>query len=153
MLSRTLFRTNLTHLTASRAIFPTAVRSLSTTPAFQTKFIDPLPKDFVPSPTEQVPDVQTFLTKIGRNCSEYADKFESWEHFMSVTTHELKEKGVDSRPRRYILAWREKFKRGEELTEIKRGKKRWGGERKRDEVRAKHFGRLKAEARESAARK
>lgn len=32
---------------------------------------------------------------------------------------------------RYILAWREKFIKGEELQEIKRGKKSWGGERRR----------------------
>lgn len=46
---------------------------------------------------------------------------------------------------RYLLNWLEKYKRGDELMEFKRGKKSWGGERKRKEVRAKYFGRLRAE--------
>lgn len=37
---------------------------------------------------------------------------------------------------RYILASREKFLKGEELKEIKRGKKSWGGERRRKANRA-----------------
>jgi hypothetical protein len=37
---------------------------------------------------------------------------------------------------RYILAWREKFRKGEELMEFKRGKKSWGGERRRKAVKA-----------------
>lgn len=92
--------------------------------------------------------MQTFLTKIGRNMTEYADQFETWESLMTMSSYELKNKGIDTRPRRYLLQWREKFRRGEPLTEHVRGKKRWGGERKRTEVRAKHFGRLKAEERQ-----
>lgn len=53
------------------------------------------------------------------------------------------------------MAWREKFSKGEELKEIKRGKKSWGGERRRKATKAEfmakkyreeHHRRLKEEA-------
>lgn len=66
----------------------------------------------------------------------------------------MKQKGIETRTRRYILAWREKFVKGEELQEIKRGKKSWGGERRRKankaefvakEFRKAHRERMEAE--------
>lgn len=85
----------------------------------------------IPSPSESVPDVETFLTKIGRNAKEHVDVFESWEQLFTLSSEELKEKGIDTRLRRYFLAWRERFRKGEELREFKRGVKKHGGERKR----------------------
>lgn len=85
----------------------------------------------IPPPTQDVPNVETFLTKIGRNAVEHAENFESWEHLFTLSSADLKEKGIDTRLRRYILAWREKFRKGEELREFKRGVKKHGGERKR----------------------
>jgi hypothetical protein len=100
-------------------------------------------------PTAEIPDVQTFMKKIGRDASETTDHFESWEHFMTASSEYMKEKGIDTRLRRYIISQREKFRQGLPVREYKRGKKSWGGERKRDEFRAQHFGRLRAEQRES----
>lgn len=101
-------------------------------------------------PTEQVPDVQTFLSKIGRNMTQYAEGFESWDQFISSSSKQLAEKGLDTRDRRYLLNWFDKYGRGVELHEYKRGKKQWGGERKRNGERAAFYGRKAAEARENA---
>lgn len=54
----------------------------------------------IPQPSEQVPDVTTFLKKIGRNCIEHEKHFDSWEKLMTVSSQELKDAGVDTRDRR-----------------------------------------------------
>jgi hypothetical protein len=54
----------------------------------------------IPQPTEQVPDVTTFLNKIGRNCIEHEKHFDSWEKLMTVSSKELKDAGIDTRDRR-----------------------------------------------------
>jgi hypothetical protein len=125
-------------------------KSFSSTSPAHIQFIDMPPQ--VPGPTETVPDVESFLKKIGRNTLEYVEHFESWNKLMTITTEEMKEKGIETRQRRYILACREKFRRGEEPKEIKRGKKKWGGERRRKANRAAHFGRLRAELRAKEAK-
>lgn len=67
----------------------------------------------VPSPTPFVPDVQTFLTLIGRDMSKHTSKFSSWEKLFSLTSTELRELGIEpARQRRYLLRQREKFRRG-----------------------------------------
>ncbi|KAL1962293.1 hypothetical protein VTN77DRAFT_9836 [Rasamsonia byssochlamydoides] len=67
----------------------------------------------VPSPTPFVPDVQTFLTLIGRDMVKHASKFESWDKLFSLTSAELRDLGIEpTRQRRYLLRWREKFRRG-----------------------------------------
>lgn len=53
-----------------------------------------------PQPTEAVPDVKTFLDKIGRGLEEYSEKFESWDEFVGSNGESLKEKGIDVRQRR-----------------------------------------------------
>lgn len=78
----------------------------------------------VPDPIPFVPDVPTFLKLIGRNASQYADKFPTWESFFSLGTDDLRKLGVDPpRMRRYLLRWRDKFRNGElgvggDLTEV-----------------------------------
>ncbi|KAG9234462.1 IGR protein motif-domain-containing protein [Amylocarpus encephaloides] len=68
----------------------------------------------IPAPTPFVPDAQTFLTLIGRNLSQHATKIPSWNALFSLTSAELKELGIDPpRTRRYLLRWREKFRRGQ----------------------------------------
>lgn len=72
----------------------------------------PAPK--IPRQTPFVPDTQTFLTLIGRNLSQYAPKFPSWEALFSMTSVQLKELGIEPpRNRKYLLRWREKFRKGE----------------------------------------
>lgn len=67
----------------------------------------------VPKPTPFVPDVETFLTLIGRGLSAQASKFKSWNSLFTSTTEDLKELGIEpARTRRYLLRWREKFRNG-----------------------------------------
>lgn len=93
----------------------------------------------VPGPTSQIPDVTSFLTKIGRKCEEVADVYENkWENLFSWDSRILKEKGVSVQQRKYILHQVEKLRKGEDIVEIKKGKKSFfGGERKRKENIAK----------------
>lgn len=103
--------------------------------------------------------LEEFLTLIGRNCIEHSDVFEgSLEKFLKTSSLEMKEAGIETRTRRYLLRWRHKFVNDlEPLREHKRGKKRNGGERKQKAVlgvrRAKkkleernEYNRLEAEA-------
>ena len=67
----------------------------------------------VPRATPFVPNVQTFLTLIGRNLSQHASKIQSWKALFSLTSEQFKELGVEPpRSRRYLLRWREKFRNG-----------------------------------------
>ncbi|EHY52293.1 Small ribosomal subunit protein mS41 [Exophiala dermatitidis] len=68
----------------------------------------------VPPPTPFVPDVPTFLTLIGRELSKHASKIESWDELFTLTSQQLKERGIEPpRTRRYLLRWREKFRKGD----------------------------------------
>ncbi|KAH0536526.1 hypothetical protein FGG08_006599 [Glutinoglossum americanum] len=68
----------------------------------------------IPSPTPFVPDVQTFLTLIGRDLNQHAAKIPSWEALFSLTSAELRELGIDpARTRRYLLQCRKKFREGQ----------------------------------------
>jgi len=68
----------------------------------------------IPRPTPFVPDVQTFLTLIGRNLSQHTAKIPSWTALFSLTSTQLRELGVEPpRSRRYLLRWREKFRNGQ----------------------------------------
>jgi hypothetical protein len=66
-----------------------------------------------PQTTPFVPDVQTFLTLIGRNLSQHASKIPTWNALFSLTSTQLRELGVEPpRARRYLLAWRQRFREG-----------------------------------------
>ncbi|EDN07537.1 hypothetical protein I7I51_04549 [Histoplasma capsulatum] len=68
----------------------------------------------VPPPTPFVPDTQTFLSLIGRNMSRFAPKFASWDELFTLSSADLKDRGIEpARLRRYLLRWRQKFQRGE----------------------------------------
>jgi len=68
----------------------------------------------VPPPTPFVPDTQTFLTLIGRDMLKYASKLSSWEELFTISSERLRSLGIESaRERRYLLRWREKFRRKE----------------------------------------
>jgi IGR protein motif len=67
----------------------------------------------VPPPTPFVPDVQTFLTLIGRGLSKHAPKIPSWEALFTLKSNDLRELGIDpARTRRYLLQCRQKFREG-----------------------------------------
>lgn len=73
-----------------------------------------MPAPRIPEPTPFVPDPPTFLSLIGRNLSQHASKFPTWEKLFSLTSLQLKELGIEPpRTRKYLLRWREKFRRGE----------------------------------------
>jgi len=69
---------------------------------------------YIPSPTPFVPDVSTFLRLIGRDLSKHSSKISSWEELFTLASNDFKSRGIDPpRTRRYLLRWREKFRRGE----------------------------------------
>lgn len=60
-----------------------------------------------------MPDVETFLTLIGRGLSKHASKFPSWQSLFSLTSLELKELGIEPpRTRRYLLQWMQRYRKG-----------------------------------------
>ncbi|KAI7488329.1 hypothetical protein KC351_g2052 [Hortaea werneckii] len=71
------------------------------------------PTQRIPKPTPFVPDVQTFLTLIGRKLSAHSAKIPSWEALFSLSGQQLREAGVEpARARRYLMWWRERFRNG-----------------------------------------
>lgn len=86
----------------------------------------------VPKPTKEIPDVDTFLKKIGRECSEHSEIFKNdWAKFFTMGSKQMKEEGIDTAVRRYILDWQEGFRQGQPLYEVKTLVKKHGGERRR----------------------
>jgi IGR protein motif len=68
----------------------------------------------IPSPIPFVPDHPTFLKLIGRSLSRYSAKFTSWDDMFQLSSRQLRERGIEpARDRRYLLHWREKYRRGE----------------------------------------
>jgi hypothetical protein len=71
------------------------------------------PTSTVPSPTPFVPDVQTFLTLIGRDMLKHVSKLPSWEKLFTLSSSELRDAGIEpARQRRYLLRKRENFRNG-----------------------------------------
>ncbi|KAI1853489.1 hypothetical protein JX266_001473 [Neoarthrinium moseri] len=68
----------------------------------------------IPAPTAFCPDVATFLKLIGRGLGAHASKFPSWESLFSLESDQLRELGIEPpRSRRYLIQWRQRFRRGE----------------------------------------
>ena len=68
----------------------------------------------IPSPTPFVPNAPTFLSLIGRSLSKHASKFPDWPSLFTLSSEELKDLGIEPpRTRRYLLRWRDKFRKGE----------------------------------------
>ncbi|KAI0471996.1 IGR protein motif-domain-containing protein [Xylariaceae sp. FL0804] len=90
-----------------------ATRSISTTTTArksQQQQQQPGTTEVVPAPTPFVPDVETFLTVIGRGMRAHASKFPTWDSLFSLTSAQLAELGVEPpRNRRYLLRWRRRF--------------------------------------------
>ncbi|KZZ93503.1 IGR protein motif protein [Ascosphaera apis ARSEF 7405] len=73
-----------------------------------------VPAPPIPKPTPFVPDVPTFLKLIGRNMSKYANKISSWNDLFTITSEDLRALGIEAaRDRKYLLRWRQKFRKGE----------------------------------------
>lgn len=114
--------------------FPLLLRSSLATPKTAYRFNSTIPK-----PSDQIPDVDAFLTKIGRNCNELKDTFENnWDNLFKWDSKTLKEKGVNIQQRKYILNQVQNYRNNKPIDEIKLGKKSFfGGERKRKAFTAK----------------
>jgi hypothetical protein len=68
----------------------------------------------VPAPIPFVPDHTTFLKLIGRSLSRYTSKITSWDELFNLSSNDLRERGIEpARDRRYLLRWREKYRKGE----------------------------------------
>ncbi|KAG0318179.1 hypothetical protein BGZ99_005825 [Dissophora globulifera] len=73
----------------------------------------------VPAPRGDIQDAAAFLTKIGRDSAQVADKFKSWDHLFTASSAEMKsDMALSVKQRRWILNWREKFRQGVEPYEI-----------------------------------
>ncbi|KAL8948685.1 MAG: hypothetical protein Q9222_005153 [Ikaeria aurantiellina] len=69
--------------------------------------------NYIPSPTPFVPDSKTFLTLIGRNLSQHAAKLPTWDSLFALSSMQLRKLGVEpARARRYLLWWRDRFRKG-----------------------------------------
>jgi hypothetical protein len=67
----------------------------------------------IPSPIPLVPDVETFLTVIGRDLKDHAAKIPSWEALFTLSSDQMRELGIEPpRSRRYLLRWRQRFAEG-----------------------------------------
>ncbi|KAI5293107.1 hypothetical protein KEM52_005826 [Ascosphaera acerosa] len=73
-----------------------------------------VPAPPIPRPTPFVPDVATLLKLIGRNMTRYSSKLQSWNDFFTLSSEDLRALGIETaRDRKYLLRWRDKFRRGE----------------------------------------
>jgi hypothetical protein len=71
------------------------------------------PPHAIPAPTPFVPDVATFLKLIGRSSAQHASKLPSWEALFGASSESLRALGVEPpRARRYLLRWRDRFRKG-----------------------------------------
>lgn len=98
-----------------------------------------LTRRVIPKPSKVIPDVNTFLQKIGRSANELAPVYENnWKKLFTLKRDELKEKGVTPQNRKYVLQQVEKYRNEGTVMEIKKSKKSFfGGERHRRENIAK----------------
>ncbi|KAJ6438663.1 IGR protein [Purpureocillium lavendulum] len=88
--------------------------SINLSAASQTRCLHKTrPAPAIPQPRPFVPDVETFLTLIGRGLNKHASKFPSWEALFSLTSPQLKEIGIEPpRTRRYLLQWMQRYREG-----------------------------------------
>ncbi len=55
---------------------------------------------------------EQFCKQIGGDCAEYADKFENIQEVFNLDSKEMKQKGIPTVQRKYILRCRELLRRG-----------------------------------------
>eukprot|EP01116_Phalansterium_solitarium_P001873 TRINITY_DN11706_c0_g1_i1.p1 TRINITY_DN11706_c0_g1~~TRINITY_DN11706_c0_g1_i1.p1 ORF type:complete len:237 (+),score=23.96 TRINITY_DN11706_c0_g1_i1:93-803(+) len=77
----------------------------------------PLPAESFPSmipPPRGGMTVELFLKRIGKDCGQYADKYNSWEELFTFKRRQLKNLEIPVQQRRWILRWVHKYKLGVE---------------------------------------
>ncbi|KAL8928283.1 MAG: hypothetical protein Q9208_001993 [Pyrenodesmia sp. 3 TL-2023] len=108
--------------TQSPSLIPVSFRPVTTTLSHHRQITA---TQQIPPPTPFVPDSKTFLSLIGRNLSAHAAKIPTWESLFSLKSDQLRKLGVEpARTRRYLLWWRDRFRKGEygiggDLKEVK----------------------------------
>ncbi|KAI1434630.1 IGR protein motif-domain-containing protein [Xylaria sp. CBS 124048] len=99
------------HTLPQTIFLQSSIRHSDSTRAASTKAPRP---PLVPPPIPLVPDVETFLTIIGRGLKQHAAKIPDWETLFTLTSEQLRELGVEPpRSRRYLIRWRERFRLGQ----------------------------------------
>jgi len=89
---------------------PTSATTTTTTTTQPQKRAQP---PLVPQPTPFIPDVETFLTVIGRGLKQHAAKFPTWESLFSLSSQQMRDLGLEPpRSRKYLLRWRQRFRLG-----------------------------------------
>ncbi|CAO3614692.1 unnamed protein product [Mucor hiemalis] len=67
----------------------------------------------VPAARGNVQDVASFMKAIGRKCEEVSSKFESWEQLFTTNSRVMKtDMGINTKQRKYILSWLERYRKG-----------------------------------------
>ena len=61
---------------------------------------------------EKLRELEVFLDTIGKQSRRYLKLFESMDEFMRLPQVTLKKRGIPTAERRYLLEWREKYRRG-----------------------------------------
>ncbi|KXS21295.1 hypothetical protein M427DRAFT_130808 [Gonapodya prolifera JEL478] len=79
---------------------------------------------FIPKPTSSIPDHETFLNRIGRDCAQFSSKFNSWDAFWTASSAQMEEMGIPPKSRKYILSWKDNFRSGIALRPIPLNKKK-----------------------------
>ncbi|RLV91221.1 Protein FYV4 mitochondrial [Spathaspora sp. JA1] len=117
----------------TRSLSNSLIRSEDTITEPQTK------ANYEAKTKANVHDLETFFKAIGRDTVEHLELFDSsLSKFLKATSKQMKEMGIETRTRRYMLRWRHKFENDlEPLREHKRGTKKNGGQRKSKAVIAK----------------
>ncbi|KAI9014142.1 IGR protein motif-domain-containing protein [Hyaloraphidium curvatum] len=62
---------------------------------------------------------EAFLRAIGRGCEQYASKLADWDRLFSATSLEMERLGIPVKARKYIMSWREQYRRGRDPVEVK----------------------------------
>jgi hypothetical protein len=60
----------------------------------------------------EITDVEAFLKRAGRGCDEAASKLQDWNHLFTISSRDLKELGLPTKQRKYILSRVEFFRQG-----------------------------------------
>ncbi|KAK6204891.1 IGR protein motif-domain-containing protein [Scheffersomyces amazonensis] len=132
-----------------KPIISTPISSLSSLRSFSSSCIT-FKTNTSTRTKENVHDLETFFQLIGRNTIEHVGLFENdLQKFLTSSSIEMKNLGIEVSTRRYMLRWKYKFINDlEPLREHKRGKKRNGGERKAKLIVAKRNAEKRHEERE-----
>lgn len=103
-----------THKTIKSLFFVINKQGFKTATVINPEF-PPRRKRPVPEPTTDIPDVQTFLNKIGRDTAQYGESIyeNDWNKLFSYNGKQLKKLNVPIPARKYILRHVEYFRLGE----------------------------------------